>query len=35
LITRVSNKEWTTESLFETDLPALTLSAGTLPKLSI
>ncbi|MFT5599194.1 MAG: protein-L-isoaspartate(D-aspartate) O-methyltransferase [Urechidicola sp.] len=30
LITRVSNNEWTTESLFETDLPALTL-----PKLAI
>ena len=27
LITRVSNNEWTTESLFETDLPALILPA--------
>jgi protein-L-isoaspartate(D-aspartate) O-methyltransferase len=35
LITRVSDKEWTTESLFETDLPALISSARISPKLSI
>lgn len=34
LITRVSDKEWTTESLFETDLPALISSERILPKLS-
>lgn len=30
LITRVSSNEWTTESLFETDLPALTLPTASI-----